>query len=286
VKDPHLIHTVAVGPAGRKLHKDDLIVVMHAITGTTADGNPIIASRPHFSGASSAEDARTMSAMHVLKNICQDPALSKQLLVWKRDRRKLLCSLENFPSSASKSPMLNAVLSKLLFRRNVVSAYVHDSDSDDVGNKFSNRLPISKSNPGAFAVLLELLTCGLAACEVGVQEGESCWSNWELTRDGLGKLQFGHAVFEPKPATEIRRPSPLTDANFHNATSHELAFHLQAAGWKWELLPARRTEATHGYAIASVPVDNSTGSGSGASSVQERHLILFSKQSLMSFLSN
>lgn len=251
VKNPHMIHTVAIGPAGRKLQKEDLIIVMHASTGTTAEGNPVIASRPHFSGTTSAEDVRLMSPAYVLKNVCQDPQLSKQLLVWKRDRSKLWCSMEGFRSScnASGSPLLSKVLSNILFDKHAAgSALVPDNyDMDD--NSFSKQIPVSKSNARAFAMLLELSRCHLAACAADVQEEDSLWNDWALTPKGLGKLQFGHAAVQPKPAIECHRPLPLTDANIQVATSYELALHLHAAGWEWQPFPKKLTTATRGFTI-------------------------------------
>ena len=97
-------------------------------------------------------------------------------------------------------------------------------------------------------MLLELQQQGFAMRSAD-DTADDTWSDWQITREGLLGIEFGHRFVEPRQVSHV--PLPLRDEDLPGATSYELIRHMESKGWSWERLPGKPSRAIAAYQIGN-----------------------------------
>jgi hypothetical protein len=231
-KRPSKMKTVPVGVAGKHFAHNDVAVLLHSrLDLQSGGGSPVVSARPNLvpKGGSAPPELTTPPPAFVLRRVLASE--HQNVLQWSTQTRSgspnalnggLMFSIQGFePPMSVNQEDVSKTLSRLF-----------------LDTKDSAWVSLEVMDIAARATLLELRCQGFASCSLSFDDqAGSTWRDWQLTREGILRLEFGHRLCEPRRVSEVS--VPLQDENILGATAYELIRHMEAIGWSWERLPKK-----------------------------------------------
>jgi len=228
--------TVPVGVGGKSLAHNDVAVLLHdRVNLHSGGGSPVVSARPNLVRETSQRrqcptELTTQAPAFVLRqalasehhNVLQWSTQISSGSVASASTGALLFNIQGFvPPMSVNQEEVSRTISRLFLAND--SAWVSLEDEMDFA---------------ARATLLELRCQGFASCSLSYDdEAVGTWRDWQLTRQGVVQIEFGHRLCEPRPVSQV--PVPLQDESVLEATAYELIRHMEAIGWVWEHIPKK-----------------------------------------------
>lgn len=181
--------------------KSDDIIAIHPLIQGTRGSEPVINVCP-------ALGPGKIVVISSLNNLPVD-ALEEQFYMWSPSR-ELVTSITDF---AGPLQAVSEILSAML------KAQATPQGEKTLASPEDDRL---------CGVLQDMANFGMAA-EVRPQ-------HWQLTDDGVARLEFGYRLQSPQKVCEIRMGDAIADMS-----TYDILVRLRDGGWRWEELPKAST---------------------------------------------